>query len=241
MARLRRLAVGGVPHLVVQRGHDGKTVFADDVDRQAYLRALAEVMRGHGVALYGYALLDAEVWLVVQPDAAGGLSRAMQALGRRFVAAVNRRHGRSGTLWDGRFRAAVVDASTQLADVLVHVETKPVDAGLAAAPAQWSWSSAAHHVGRLRDPLLADPPCLWALGNTPFEREMAWRRRLDAGLPPARRRAIDDAARHGWALGPPQFLAEIEQQAGRPAARRRRGRPPRARADDVPGPRRPPR
>jgi putative transposase len=228
MARLRRLAVGGVPHLVVQRGHDGKAVFADDVDRQAYLHALGEVLRAHGVLLYGYALLDAEVWLVVQPDAAEGLSRAMQALGRRFVAAVNRRHGRSGTLWDGRYRATVIDPATQLVDVLVHVETKPVDAGLAATAAQWPWSSAAHHIGQRRDPLLADPPPLWALGNTPFEREMAWRRRLDAGLALAQRQAIDDAARHGWALGPPSFLALVEQQAGRPVTRRRRGRPPRA-------------
>jgi putative transposase len=230
MARLRRLAVGGMPHLVVQRGHDGKPVFADDVDREAYLRALDEVLRAHRVVLFGYALLDAEVWLVVQPQAGEDLSRAMQALGRRFVAAVNRRHGRSGTLWDGRFRATVLDASTQLLDVLVHVEAKAADAGGGQGPGASPWSSAAHHLGAMRNPLVADHPLLWSLGNTPFEREIAWRRRLDAGLPPAQRQSIDDAARHGWALGPPSFLAALEQRAGRPVARRARGRPPRGRA-----------
>jgi putative transposase len=226
MARLPRLAVDGALHVVVQRGHNRQPVFADDADRQAYLAMLREVLRDHGVVLHGYALLEGEVWLVVQPAAAAALSRAMQALGRRFVAAVNRRHGRRGTLWDGRFRAAVVDERTQLLDVLVHVETKPVDAGLATHAAEWPWSSARHHLGLLRDPWLGEHALLWTLGNTPFERDSAWRRRLDAGLPPSRRQAIDDAALRGWALGPTAFATELAARAGRPVTRRPRGRPP---------------
>ena len=225
MARLPRLAVDRALHLVVQQGHNRQPVFVDDADRQTYLAALREVLRAHGVAMHGYALLDTEVWLVLQPAAAPALSRAMQALGRRFVAAVNRRHGRRGTLWDGRFRATVFDAPTQLVDVLVHVETKPVDAGLAASAADWPWSSARHHLGLARETALDDPPQLWALGNTPFDRDTAWRRRLDAGLPAARRLAIDDAALKGWALGPPSFVDAVAAQAGRPVQRRPRGRP----------------
>jgi putative transposase len=225
MARLPRLAFGGALHVVVQRGHNGQPVFADDVDRQTYLATLRDVMRGHGVALHGYAMLDAEVWLVVQPASRDGLSRAMQALGRRYVAAVNHRHGRRGTLWDGRYRATVIDERTQLLDVLVNVETKPVDAALVAQAGDWKWSSARHHLGLDRDPWLAEHPLLWTLGNTPFERDSAWRRRLDASLPPARRRAIDDAAVMGWALGPPEFVAALAESAGRPVSRRPRGRP----------------
>jgi putative transposase len=225
MARLPRLAVGGAVHLVVQRGHNRQPVFVDDADRHAYLATLREVTRERGVVLHGYALLDAEVWLLVQPAEAGALSRAMQALGRRFVAAVNRRHGRHGTLWDGRFRATVLDERTQLLDALVHVETKPVDAGLVAHAVDWPWSSARHHLGLARDPWLAEHAMLWTLGNTPFERDSAWRRRLDAGLAPARRRTIDDAALQGWALGPPDFVAAVAERAGRPATRRPRGRP----------------
>lgn len=225
MARLPRLAVDGALHLVVQRGHNRQPVFADDADRQTYLTMLREVVREHTVALHGYALLDAEAWLLLQPATAQALSRAMQALGRRFVGTVNRRHGRSGTLWDGRFRATVVDERTQLLDTLVHVETKPVEAGLVAHAADWPWSSARHHLGLLRDPWLAEHAVLWTLGNTPFERDTAWRRRLDAGLAPGRRQAIDDAALQGWALGPPDFVAALAEQAGRPVARRPRGRP----------------
>lgn len=228
MARLPRLAVAGALHLVVQQGHNRQPVFADDADRQTYLAALREVLRAHGVALHGYALLDTEVWLVLQPVEAASLSRAMQALGRRFVAAVNRRHARRGTLWDGRFRATVFDAATQLVDVLVHVETKPVDAGLALSAADWPWSSAQHHLGHARDAALDEHPQLWALGNTPFERDTAWRRRLDGGLAATLRLAIDDAALKGWALGPPGFVAAMAAQARRPVQRRPRGRPRKA-------------
>ncbi|HMM84485.1 MAG: transposase [Gammaproteobacteria bacterium] len=228
MARLPRLAVAGALHLVVQQGHNRQPVFVDDVDRQTYLASLHDVLRAHGVAMHGYALLDTEVWLVLQPVEAAALSRTMQALGRRFVAAVNRRHARRGTLWDGRFRATVFDAPTQLVDVLVHLETKPVDAGLASSAGDWPWSSARHHLGLARDAALDEHPQLWALGNTPFERDTAWRRRLDVGLPAVRRRTIDDAALKGWALGPPGFVDVVAAQAGRPVQRRARGRPRKA-------------
>jgi putative transposase len=225
MARLRRLALGGLPHLVVQRALPGVLAFADDTERGDYLEVLGQALRAHDVALWGYALLDAEAWLLLRPGTGEALGLAIQALGRRYVAAVNRRRGRRGTLWDGRFRAAVVEPQAVLLDALVHVETLPVAAGLALSAADWPWSSARQRLGLAREPRLADPPALWALGNTPFEREAAWRRRLDAGLAPAQRRAIEDAALHGWALGAPGFVAEVAQRSGRPAARRRRGRP----------------
>jgi len=225
MARLRRLALGGLPHLVVQRALPGLVALADDAERGDYLDMLGEALRAHDVALWGYALLETQAWLLLRPAAGAALGQAIQALGRRYVAGVNRRRGRRGTLWDGRFRAAVLEPPAMLLAALVHVETLPVTAGLAPAPADWRWSSARQRLGLARDARLADPPAWWAMGNTPFEREAAWRHRLDAGLAPALRAAIEDAALHGWALGSPGFVAEVAQRAGRPAARRPRGRP----------------
>lgn len=226
MARLPRLAVAGELHLVVQRGHNRQAVFADDHDRRSYLDMLREVLSAHAVALHGYVLLPSEVWLLVTPEQADALGRAMQSLGRRYVAHFNRRHVRSGTLWDGRFRATVIDAETALLDVLVHLELKPAQAGLAATPSEWPWSSAAHHLGARREPWLVDPGPLWTLGNTPFERESAYRRHLDAGLPAPRHEAIDDAALRGWALGSREFLERLAARVQRPLHRRPRGRPP---------------
>ena len=219
MARLPRLTLAGHAHWLQQHGLSGRPIFQDDTDRDAYLAALREAVAGTGVRLHAFALCDDAVHLVVTPAGADGPSRLMQALGRRYVSAHHRRHGGRGTLWDGRFRCAVVEAGAPLLAVLTLVD------GLAPAPGH---SSADHRCGRpeRRVPLL-DPPEVWTLGNTPFERESAWRRRLEEGLPAAQGQALLDAARGGWAIGSPAFTQALAEAAARPTQPRPRGRPAR--------------
>ena len=107
MARLSRLVIPGLVHHMVQRAHGSRPVFADDADRQSYLAALREAAAAQQVPVHGYALADGEVQLLATPPSAEALSRLLQTVGRRYVAAYNRRHGCSGTLWDGRFRCGV--------------------------------------------------------------------------------------------------------------------------------------
>ncbi len=226
MARLPRLVVPGCAHLLLQRGLSAQPVFVDDVDRQRYLDALREAMLGQRVVLHGYALLDDGVHLLLRPPSQAALSHAMQALGRRYVAEFNRRHGRSGTLWDGRFRAGAVQDGAALLEALVLVDSAPRSAVAPAAPG--AWSSASHRLGLRLDPLVSDPPEYWRLGNTPFEREAAYGRLLAQGLDAATRRRIEHAAANCWAIGSPQFLSEMAQRLGRPVRPRARGRPRRA-------------
>lgn len=227
MARLPRLVVPGCAHLLVQRGASGRPVFVDDEDRRAYLAALRDALREHELPLHAYALLDDAVLLLLRPPSELGLSRAIQSLGRRYVAGFNRRHGRSGTIWDGRFRAGVVQEGPPTLQALLLVDTAPLRRGLAASAQASPWSSAPHRLGATRDALLSDPAEYWRLGNTPFEREAAYGRLLAQGLDAATLRRLDHAAANGWALGSPQFLAEVAQRAGRPVRPRARGRPAR--------------
>ena len=227
MARLPRLVVPGQAHHLLQRGHNGQAVFADDEDRRLYLSALQDALRAQGVVLHAYALLDNEVHLLLRPPSEAALSRMMQALGRRYVAAFNRRHGRSGTLWEGRFRASVVQAGTPTLQCLRLIDSLQVRHGLAPAYPDSAWSSATHRLGRGRDALVTDPTEFWQLGNTPFEREAAYAALLDQGLDEATMRHIEHAASRGWALGSSVFLYEVAQQRGRPVRPRARGRPPR--------------
>jgi putative transposase len=228
MARLPRLVAPGLAHHLVQRGHNAWPVFIDDEDRSAYLAALHEAARTQEVLVHAYALLDAEVQLLLRPPSAGALSRTMQALGRRYGAAFNRRHGRSGTLWEGRFRAAAVQDGLPTRGSLLYIDGLPVRRGQAASAQGSRWSSAPHRLGLRREALLTDPPEYWQLGNTPFEREAAWSAMLAQGLAEAEARRIEHAAANGWALGSPQFLALVEQQLGRAVRPRPRGRPRRA-------------
>ena len=216
MARLSRLVLPGQAHYVIQRGHNGQPVFADDADRATYEALLRETAAAQQVLLHAWALPATEVQLLATPPDAAALSRMMQALGRRYVSTHNRRHGRSGTLWDGRFRCAVVEPGAAVLEVLRLVDGLATDG----AP-----SSAAHRSGGRRDPALVDPPAYWHLGNTPFEREAAYRRLLDTPLPMARAQALRRAALGGWAVGTVAFAAQAAAAAGRPALPRAPGRP----------------
>ncbi len=225
MARQPRLAMAGELHHVLLRGHNGQAVFADDADRAAFVELLREPAARQGVAIHAYALLASEVHLLATPAEAESLARLMQSIGRRYVALFNRRHARRGTLWDGRFRTSLLDSQTLLLPAMLHIEALPTRAGLVAVAQDWPWSSAAHHVGRRRDPLLTGHALYWRLGNTPFEREQAHTVALHEVQQGAEDMRFGHAVAKGLALGPAGFVDRMAETLGRPLASRRRGRP----------------
>jgi len=226
MARLPRLAVPGQPHLVVQRARPGQPLFVDDIDRRRYLDALAVAMREAGVALHAYVLMDDHVHLLATPATAPALGRAMQRLGQRHAAGFNARHGTRGSPFAGRFRASPIEAERFLLAAMRHLELNPVRHGLVALPEDYPWSSAAHHAGRRRDALITEHALFWRLGNTPFEREAAWRERSQWPLERAQANALRDASAKGWALGSNAFLAEAAKTTSRRLVPSKRGRRP---------------
>lgn len=224
MARLPRLAVPGQTHLVMQRGHNGERVFADEADRRAYLAALSEASAQHGLRLHGWGLADTQALLLAEPTQADSLSLTIQAVGRRYVAAFNRRHARRGTLWDGRFRAGIVESPRLVLAALLFTESS---GGLltGAEVLDATRSSRPHHLGLKRLSMVSDHSAYWSLGNTPFDREGAYRRLCEQGLVAQQRQALADAAEHGWVLGAPAFVSRVAEQAARPVQPRSRGRP----------------
>lgn len=227
MARAARFVRTSSPHLVVQWGHNRQPIVADDADRRAWHNTLVSCLSGHAVRLHAWALCDDHFVLMVTPQEAPALGRFMQDLGRSYVAAFNRRHGRSGTLWDGRFQACVVQGGDHELDALRYVESAsrvtadPAEAG----PSVWAWSSCAHHLGQAADPSISDPPAYWALGNTPFEREAAYRVWLDQPLGATRVADIEACLRRGRPWGDAVFLQQLERESGRTLSARPRGRP----------------
>jgi putative transposase len=224
VARLPRLALPGQSHLVLQRGHNGEPVFADEADRRGYLAALADASAQHGLRVHAWGLADSQVLLLAEPEQAESLSRAMQAVGRRYVAGFNRRHGRRGTLWDGRFRAGIVESPGFALAALLFAETAGGQLSEADV-ADDSRSSRPHHLGLQRLPLVSDHSVYWALGNTPFDREAAYRRLVEQGWGSHQHQALARTAEHGWVLGTASFAQRVAEQVARPVQPRRRGRP----------------
>lgn len=229
MARLPRLVIPGHPHVVIHRGHSGQAVLLDAADRALYLASLNESTGTAGVALHAYALLSTEIRLLVTPNTTDGLADLMQSIGRRYVPAFNKKYGRTGSPWEGRFRSTVIEAERHFLACLRFVEAwgEDVDLGAPSSTRAVPGSSAAHHLGISADPLVADHPAFWALGNTPFEREAAYRRFAEQPPTEAEVAVILLAARNGWVLGSPAFCAMVAQKTGRRPQPARRGRPAR--------------
>ncbi len=217
MARLSRLVAPGRPPHIVQSGHNRHSVSLDAADRSAWRDALREAAGPCRVAVHAYAIGARRALLLATPATTGGLSLLMQRVGRRYTRAFNARHGRSGTLWNGRFGAAVLEPRDWLLAAM-----RLVDADAAAVDAL---GSAAHHRGLGADPLVTDHPAFWALGNTPFERNAAYALLADSALPPDQIARLEHAMAHGWAVGSAGFLAGLSAELGRPVTPRAPGRP----------------
>lgn len=228
MARLPRSVVAGYPHVVIHRGLNGQGVFHDDADRSAYRHALVQAAREAGVMVHGYGLCRDEVRLLVTPSSPQSLSAMMQSIGRRYVRGFNLRHGRSGTPWEGRFRSTVIDAPDWFMRCLQYAEDCAVADADGTEPVPQVdplSSSAGHHLGLHIDDAISEHALFWGLGNTPFDRQVAYRRVLAQALPAHIVERIRHATLKGWALGSPAFAQSIEALNGRRLEPLSRGRP----------------
>ena len=149
----------------------------------------------------------------------------MQSVGRAYVLYFNKRYGRTGTLWEGRYRCAVLQPQAYLLAAMAYLDLNPVRAGLAEAAADYPWSSHRHCIGQAVEKGLSPHPLYWALGNTPFAREQAYADRVAQGLGAELVRQLTDSGLHGWALGDEAFLAGLQKHSPRRVRKGRPGRP----------------
>ena len=226
MARLPRLTLPGQPHHVIQRGNNRQAIFVDNADRDRLLALWAEQAPRFDVALHAYVLMDNHFHLLVTPATADGLPKFMQAVGRSYVRAFNDRHGRSGTLWEGRYRATVLQAERYLLPCMVYLDLNPVRAGLVAEARDFAWSSHHHYAGLRSDRFLSPHPLYWTLGNTPFAREAGYAERVRAGIGPRDEQLLTESALQGWAAGDERFVAQLQEATGRRLVKARAGRRP---------------
>ena len=225
MARLPRLTVPGYPHHVIQRGNNRQAMFVDAADYQRLLVYLGEAAQRYEVAIHAYVLMSNHFHLLATPADESGLPSLMQSLGRRYVRVFNNRHGRTGTLWEGRYKATIIESERYLIACMAYIELNPVRAGMAAHPQDYLWSSYAHQAGIGHDPLITPHSLYWALGNTPFSREAAYRGIVEAGLGSDQVSGFTQATLKGWALGGDSFVRELQERTGRRVARQKAGRP----------------
>ena len=225
MARLPRLSFAGLPHHVIQRGHNGQSIFLRPADYQFMLDLLLEYSRQCNVVVHGYVLLPNHFRLLLSPQTVNGLPQMLQAVGRRYVRYFNDAQGRTGTLWDGRYRCTVLQAELFLLPCMVSMDLSPMRMGLASVPAEYAWSSHGHYVGSRVDGLVSPHAQFWGLGNTPFAREVAYAELMQAGTSSTQESALIDATMKGWVLGDTEFVKTLQKDTPRRLSKGRAGRP----------------
>jgi putative transposase len=225
MARLPRLTVAGYPHHVIQRGNNREPIFLDAIDDERMLALLGEYAEREKVAVHAYVLMTNHLHLLVTPETPTGLPRMMQAVGRRYVRSFNDRHQRSGTLWEGRYKASPIQADRYLFACMAYIDLNPVRAGMVVRPADYRWSSYGHYAGLRSDRLIKPHPLYWQLGNTPFAREAAYVEMVAQGIAPKLQGSLTASALSGWALGDRDFLGSLQKQTKRRLTPTKAGRP----------------
>ena len=225
MARQPRLVLPDQPHHVLQRGNDNQPIFRDDDDHRRFLEFLRESAKFYRVAIHAYVLMPNHVHLLATPADEDGLAAMMQKVGRLYVPWFNNKYGRSGTLFQGRFRTSVIDANAYFLACVRYIELNPQRNQLAFDPLEYPWSSYAHHAGVRPDPLITDHAKYWELGNTPFQREAAYIELAQQVMSGQELDAINAAVLKGAPLGSHAFMLELERKTKRQILPAKRGRP----------------
>ena len=225
MARQPRLALPGYPHHVIQRGNNRQPIVLDEADRRMLYSLWLEESQRHKVAVNAYVLLDNHFHMLLTPPSDEAMSLMMQSVGRSYVRYFNKRHNRSGTLWEGRYKSSLIDSEAYLLTCMAYIDLNPVRAGVAESAEDFSWSSYKHLAGQNIDKLVTPHALYWGLGNTPFAREAAYAEFVAGGLSAAIQKALTESALKGRVVGRPDFLTSLEKSTQRQILPQKAGRP----------------
>ncbi len=182
MPRRPRSITANVPVHILQRGNNRRSCFRRQEDFRAYLAALRDTSSHYRVSIYAFVLMTNHVHMLAAPAREDSVSRMMQQLGRKYVSYFNKSHGRTGTLWEGRFRSSVVSHERYLFACYRYIEVNPVRAGLVPAARDYQWSSYRANAMNLPNGLVRASPEWLALGRSNSERSKQYRRLFAGGI-----------------------------------------------------------
>lgn len=218
MARLSRFVIPGHPQHVIVRGNNREVIFYTDDDHRFYLDKLQQACEKHRCDLHAYVLMTNHVHLLITPHTEQGIAKVMQMLGRYYVQYFNYTYDRTGTLWEGRYRATLIDSERYLLTCYRYIELNPVRAeGMAKHPSDYPWSSYHYNALGTEDGCITPHGEYLALGKRTGDRQEAYRALLKSHLAERTLSEIREATNKAWVLGSSHFEEQIERQLNRRA------------------------
>lgn len=225
MTRLPRMFLPNQSLHVIQRGNNRETIFMTNADHRFYLRCLKEASYEEKLTVHAYALMRNHVHLLVTPETESCLPKTMQSIGRRYVQYFNHIFGRTGTLWEGRYKSTLIDSERYLLTCMRYIELNPVRAKMVGHPEDYPWSSYRANAYGVPDEIITPHSLYMDLGNTDCERRKAYRELFSTEIAGEDINNIRDATNKAWVLGDRSFSTEVEALTKRQATPLPRGRP----------------
>jgi len=225
MPRKPRCYVPNIPCHVITRGNDRQACFFKTGDYEFYLACLSDACDRYKVALHAYVLMTNHVHLLMTPESEEGISRVMQSIGRRYVQYVNLKYRRTGTLWEGRHKASLVEDEAYLMACYQYIELNPVRANMVKHPVDYPWTSYFENTGVKKQNITKRHSIYDRLGLDTKSRQTAYKALFDLQLPPALLNNIRQASEFSMPIGSADFQRQIEEAVGRELGYAKRGRP----------------
>ena len=142
MARKPRVHLENYTQHVIQRGVNREPCFYSEEDYRFYLDCLSDALDRYECECHAYVLMTNHVHLLLTPRAAFAIAQVMKLVGQRFTQYMNHSYRRTGSMWEGRYKASVIDADRYLLTCYRYIELNPVRAGMVEKPSEYRWSSA---------------------------------------------------------------------------------------------------
>ena len=228
MPRQQRYFVPGIPQHVTIRGVDRQATFFAQDDYELFLAALGTNCRRFGCALHAYVLMTNHVHMLMTPATPRAIPTLIQAMGRDYVQTINRRYARTGTLWEGRYKASLVAEDNYLLACMRYIELNPVRAVMVEHPGDYRWSS--YHYNAYGKPCgldLTEHDHYTALSDDDAGRRRYYRELFSNSLDAELIHSIRQSLNSCLVLGNERFKDEIEARLKRKVRPGKAGRPSR--------------
>ena len=208
MTRPLRIEFAGAVYHITSRGNARENIFIDREDRRLFLSLLEDVKERYNWLWYGYCLMSNHYHLLIEtPD--GNLSRGMRQLNGVYTQRFNKRHGRTGHIFQGRFKAILMQKESYLLEVCRYVVLNPVRAGLVSYPEEWKWSSYLATMGMVEKPkFLCSDWILAQLGHDMVTARKAYRDFVITGI---KKESPWKDLKGGTFLGKEDFIEEVKE------------------------------
>jgi len=225
MPRKPRFYIPEVAVHIVHRGHNRDVVFADDGDFQAYLGWLYEAADEHGCAIHAYVLMNNHIHLLATPKDQHSIGRMLQMVNRHFGPYLRYQYGSSGSIWEGRYKASLVQSERYLFTCMRYIELNPVRANMVKSPAHYRWSSYRANAQGKQDRLVSPHAEYLGLSRVRQSRLDAYKSLFALTIESGDMNTINAAWQTGMPLGNDFFKEKIERKLGIKLGHAKRGRP----------------